>query len=84
MTICERELINAVHQDQRAIVAKDVHLMAEAAIVTDRLVTSRMKDARKAFKGASNGVNELKQIVWVNPTWIMKRRLSGWTEWCKG
>ena len=57
----------AVHRDQRAIVAKDVHLI-EAAIATDRLVTSKDESARRAFKDTSNGVNELKQIVWVNPT----------------
>lgn len=54
-------------QNQRKLAAKDVHLI-EAAIVADKLVTSREKYARKAFKDASNGVNELKQIVWVNPT----------------
>ena len=57
----------AVCRNQKAIVAKDVHLI-EAAIATDRLVSSREKDARKAFKDASNGVVELQQIVWVNPT----------------
>lgn len=55
----------AVHLDQR--VAKDVHLI-EAAIATDRLITSRDETARKAFGNASANVGELKQIVWVNPT----------------
>jgi geranylgeranyl pyrophosphate synthase len=57
----------AVHWDQKAIVAKDVHLI-EAAIATDRLVTSRDKEAREAFGNASDNVGELRQIVWVNPT----------------
>ncbi len=56
----------AVHRDQKAIVAKDVHLI-EAAIATDRLVTSKDESARKAFNDASDGVVELKQIVWINP-----------------
>ena len=57
----------AVHRDQRAIVAKDVHLI-EAAIATDRLVTSKDESARGVFKDASDQVSDLKQIVWVNPT----------------
>ncbi len=57
----------AVHWDQREAVDKDVHLI-EAAIATDRLVTSRDKEAREAFGNASDNVGELRQIVWVNPT----------------
>lgn len=57
----------AVHGDQRAIVAKDVHLI-EAAIVADRLVTSNDEKARGVFKDASDRVVDLQQIVWVNPT----------------
>ena len=57
----------AVHRDQKAIVAKDVHLI-EAAIATDRLVTSKDESVRGVFKGASDQVSDLKQIVWVNPT----------------
>ena len=57
----------AVHRDQRAIVDKDIHLI-EAAIATDRLVTSKDESARGVFKGASDGVVDLQQIVWVNPT----------------
>ena len=57
----------AVHRDQRAIVDKDVHLI-EAAIATDRLVTSKDESARGVFKGASDEVVDLQQIVWVNPT----------------
>ncbi len=55
-----------VHRDQKAIVAKDVHLI-EAAFATDQLVTSKDGSARGVFKDASDGVVELKQIVWVNP-----------------
>ena len=61
-----KRIDRAVHRDQRAIVAKDVHLI-EAAIATDRLVTSKDGSARGVFKDASDGVVELKQIVWVNP-----------------
>lgn len=68
----------AVHRDQRAIVAKDVHLI-EAAIATDRLVTSKDESARRAFKDTSNGVNELKQILWVNPT-CNKEKPIEWLE----
>ena len=63
-----RERIDmAVIPNHKAIVAKDVHLI-EAAIATDRLITSRDERARRAFGNASANVSELKQIVWVNPT----------------
>ena len=57
----------AVHRDQKAIVDKDIHLI-EAAIATDRLVTSKDESARGVFKDASDEVVDLQQIVWVNPT----------------
>ena len=62
-----KRIDQAVHRDQRAIVAKDVHLI-EAAIATDRLVTSKDESARGVFRDASDGVVDLQQIVWVNPT----------------
>ena len=45
----------AVHRDQKAIAEKDVHLI-EAAIATDRLVTSQDESARGVFKDASDRV----------------------------
>lgn len=56
-----------VKRDQKAVVAKDIHLI-EAAIATDQLVTSRDKRARRAFGDAADVVRELRQVVWVNPT----------------
>ena len=56
----------SVSQDQRAMVAKDVHLV-EAALATDRLITSQDERVRSALRTASNNVGELKRIVWVNP-----------------
>ena len=56
-----------MYRNQKAIVAKDVHLI-EAAMATDRLVTSQDESARGVFKDASDQVSDLKQIVWVNPT----------------
>ena len=57
----------SVSQDQQAMVAKDVHLV-EAALATDRLITSQDERVRSALRTASNNVGELKRIVWVNPT----------------
>lgn len=63
-----RDRIDAsVSQDQKAMVAKDVHLV-EAALATDQLITSRDERVRSALRTASNNVGELKRIVWVNPT----------------
>lgn len=67
-----------VHRDQKAIAEKDVHLI-EAAIATDRLVTSQDESARRVFKDASDRVVELKQIVWVNPT-CNKEKPIEWLE----
>ncbi len=63
-----RKKINkAVTPKQKIVVDKDVHLI-EAAIATDRLVTSRDETARSAFGDASDDVGELRRIVWINPT----------------
>ena len=63
-----RERIDeVVPPEQKEDVDKDVHLI-EAAIATDRLVTSRDEKARGAFGNASDNVGELRQIVWINPT----------------
>lgn len=56
-----------VTRDQKAVVAKDIHLI-EAAVATDQLVTSQDKGARRAFGDAAAVVRELRQVVWVNPT----------------
>lgn len=57
----------SVPQDQKAMAAKDVHLV-EAALATDQLITSQDERVRSALRTASNNVGELKRIVWVNPT----------------
>ena len=57
----------SVSQDQQAMVAKDVHLV-EAALATDRLITSQDERVRSVLRTTSNNVGELKRIVWVNPT----------------
>ena len=62
-----RRVDASLFPDQRAAVAKDLHLV-EAAMATERLVTSQDKRARRTFAQASEAVSELKQIVWVNPT----------------
>lgn len=74
--ILQTRINAAVHCDHRAIVAKDVHLI-EAAIATDRLVTSGDETARMAFKTASRDIKEIREIVWVNP----KRACEKPTEW---
>ena len=63
-----RKKIDAsVPPEQRNLAAKDVHLI-EAAIETDRLVTSNDEKVRSSYGNVANKVEELKQIVWVNPT----------------
>ena len=63
-----RERIDmAATPKQKATITRDVHLI-EAAVATDRLISSRDETARRAFKIASNGIKEIGEIVWVNPT----------------
>ena len=63
-----RKKIDAsVPPEQRNLADKDVHLI-EAAIATDRLITSNDERVRRAYGNAVNEVEELRQIVWVNPT----------------
>ena len=65
----------ALPQNQRKLAAKDVHLI-EAAIGTDRLVTSNDEKARRAYGNVVNEVAELKKIVWVNPTCVDEEPLK--------
>lgn len=74
-----RERISAaLHWDQREAAEKDAHLI-EAAIATDRLVTSQDEKARRLFGCASFAVGQLRQIVWVNPTKADERPID-WLE----
>ena len=65
--ILRKRIDASVPPEQRNLAAKDVHLI-EAAIATDRLVTSNDGRVHRAYRNVANEVEELKQIVWVNPT----------------
>ena len=62
-----RRRIASLAATQQNAAAKDAHLV-EAAIATDRLVSSRDDHARSLFREVSVSVQELKPIIWVNPT----------------
>ena len=62
-----RRIAATVAATQNSDAAKDAHLL-EAAIATDRSVTSRDDHARSLFREVSVSVQELRPIVWVNPT----------------
>ena len=53
-------------ESQRQAMQKDCCLI-EAALATDLSVVSLDENARKLFADASANVNELKNVVWVNP-----------------
>ncbi len=69
---------------QREEMFKDLRLI-EAAIATDKTVVSLDDNtARKFFSRASDQVDELKDIVWVNPTKIEEEKPIEWlTEGAK-
>lgn len=52
--------------NQREAMIKDIRLI-EAALTTDKIVISLDDKVRKLFSKAAEQVDELKDIVWVNP-----------------
>lgn len=64
----------------RAEMFKDLRLI-EAAIATDKTVISLDdKTARKFFSGAAVHLDELKDLVWVNPDKIEEEKPIEWLE----
>ena len=45
---------------------KDFHLL-QAALATDQVIISCDKTVQKLFKQASQQIDEIQQIIWVNP-----------------
>ncbi|MDJ0733578.1 MAG: hypothetical protein QNJ47_05740 [Nostocaceae cyanobacterium] len=65
---------------QRGEMVKDLHLI-EAAIATDKIVISLDDNtARKFFSQASQKIDELKNIVWVNPDKIVEETPIDWLK----
>ena len=62
-----RRIAATVSATQQSDAAKDAHLL-EAALATDKLVSSRDDQARSVFGDVAVKVQELRPIVWVNPT----------------
>jgi len=56
---------------------KDVHML-DAAIATDKCIVSLDDRARDLFAAASNGIGELRNVVWVNP---IEERVMEPIEW---
>lgn len=52
--------------NQREAMIKDIRLI-DAALATDKIVISLDERVRKLFAKAAEQVNELKDIIWVNP-----------------
>ena len=59
------DLINIPHASKTAML-KDCHLI-EAAIATDRRIISLDDAVRKLFSVASHNIEEIKDVLWVNP-----------------
>lgn len=68
-------LANVTPDAQRSIAERDVHLI-EAAMATDRAVSSGDERARSVFRAASKHLPELNSIVWVNPARCLPRVLA--------
>ncbi len=65
----------AESKKKRDIMVKDWRLV-EAAIATDRTVISLDNKVRKCFANAALQVDELKDIIWVNPVQIEEKPLE--------
>lgn len=48
------------------VMNKDVHLL-EAALATDRIVTSKDDQAQECFEEMCHGIGEIREVVWANP-----------------
>ena len=55
-------------------------LLIKAALGTDKIIVSLDEKARKPFKIAAIQVNELKDIVWINPDKIEEEKPIEWLE----
>lgn len=64
--------------NQREAMVKDL-LLIEAALVTDKIIVSLDEIVRKLFHQAAEQVEELRNIVWVNPAKPEEQAIS-WLE----
>jgi len=71
---CQVEAI-AASDKEREIMVKDLRLV-EAAIATDRTVISLDNKVRECFAKVAVQVDELKDIIWVNPAQIAEKPLN--------
>ena len=58
---------------------KDFHLL-EAALVTDQTIISLDETIRRLFAHATQGVGEIRDIVWVNPERMEEEEPLVWLE----
>lgn len=65
-------------QNIRVSLEKDIHLI-EAALEVDKIVISKDKKARLNFCIISDDLNDIKRIMWANPTVIEDDTMS-WLE----
>jgi hypothetical protein len=74
-----REKIDRKSQgNKRAAMLKDLHLVA-AATATDGLIVSMDEEVRKLYRGISQHIGELRELVWVNPC----KEEEGALQWLK-
>lgn len=64
--------------NQREAMVKDL-LLIEAALVTDKIIVSLDERVRKLFRQAAEQVEELRNIVWVDPAKSEEQAIS-WLE----
>lgn len=61
------------------VMQKDIHLL-EAALETDKTVTSLDQTVRTLFAKASQQVNAIRMIIWVNPNRITDEQPILWLQ----
>jgi hypothetical protein len=65
-TIRNRILISIEGDKNRRALEKDAHLI-EAALSTDKIILSLDNTAKRLFEIASKDVQEIRDVIWVNP-----------------
>ena len=69
----------AEEENQIPVMRKDFHLL-EAARISDQMIISLEKRARRHFAYAAQHVDEIRDIVWVNPNCTKEEQPLAWLQ----
>ena len=77
--LCDEIEGTATSENEIEDMQKDFHLL-EAALVTDQTIISLDETIRRLFAHATQGVGEIRDLVWVNPERMEEEEPLVWLE----